>query len=136
MEFKLSDLYDVGHKPESSIAVSKKKYYPTLDLSEKNLKALKNLKFEEDVTIHAHGKITGKHQYNDEPANFTIELHKVGIKPGHNPRADWMSDSDYDAYERCLGDIGNKRGVNKYAVCSASIKKRKERVKREALKRL
>ena len=136
MAFKLSDLHDVGRKPESPIAVSNKKWYPTLDLSESKLKALKNLKFKQDVTIHAHGKITGKHQHNDEPANFTIELHKVGIKPGHNPRADWMNDDDYADYERCLGDIGNKKGVNKYAVCMDSIKKRKERIKREALKRL
>lgn len=135
MAFKESDLHDVGHKPESPKAMSEKKWYPTLDLSEKDLKSLKNLKFKQDVTIHAHGKITGKHQYNDEPANFTIELHDVGVKPGLNPKADWMSDSDYAAFERCLGDIGNKKGVNKYAVCMASIKKGK-RVKEKVSKRL
>jgi hypothetical protein len=135
MEFKLSDLYDVGHKAsEVASPASNKKWYPTIELSEKNLKSLKNLDFKQNVTIHAHGKITGKRQYNDDPANFTIELHKVGIKPGLNPRAKWMSDSDYDAFERCLGDFKGKG--NKYAVCLASIKERKGKVKKEALKRL
>jgi hypothetical protein len=89
----------------------------------------------QDVTIHAHGKITGKHQYNNEPANFTVELHDVGIKPGHNPRADFMSDRDYEAYESCLNDLKGKKGINKYAVCMASIKKGK-RVREKVSERL
>ena len=52
------------------------------------------------------------------------------------PRADWMSDRDYAAFERCLEDVGNKKDINKYAVCSASIKDRKERIKTKVSKRL
>lgn len=137
MTFKLSDLYDVGHKAsEATQPMSNKKWYPSIELSEKNLKSLKNLEFKQDVTIHAHGKITGKHQYNDDPANFTVELHKVGIKSGHNPRAEWMNDAEFKSYESCLRDLKGKKGINKYAVCSASIKKKKKRIKEEALKRL
>jgi hypothetical protein len=50
------------------------------------------------------------------------------------PRAEWMSDYDYKKFEECLKDFKGKG--NKYAICSASIKKRKESVKREALRRL
>ena len=135
MVFKLSDLHDVGHKPKSPVAESNKKWYPSIELSERDLKSLKNLEFKQDVTIHAHGKITGKHQYNDEPANFTVELHEVGIKPGLNPRARFMSDEDYKRYERCLNDLKNKKGINRYAVCMASIKRGK-RVREKVSKRL
>ena len=136
MTFKLSDLHDVGHKAsEIASPTSNKKWYPTIEIGEKELPTLKNLEFKQDVTIHAHGKITGKHQYNDDPANFTIELHDVGIKSGHNPRADFMSDRDYAAFERCLGDVGNKEGVNRYVVCMASIKKGK-RVRKKVSERL
>ena len=44
---------------------------------------------------------------------------------GNMPRAKWMSDSDYAAFERCLKHIKDK-GVNKYAVCMAAIRKRKK----------
>ena len=130
MPFKISDMHDVGRKPEKPITESNKKWYPSIDLSEKTLAALKKLKFKEDVTLHAHGKITGKHQYNDEPANFTIELHDIGIKAGHNPRAKWMSDAQFERYERCLDHLKNKKGINRYAVCAASIKKSEKNRKR------
>ena len=44
------------------------------------------------------------------------------------PRAKWMSDADYAAFERCLKKVDG--AVNKYAVCMSAIKKRRN--KREA----
>jgi hypothetical protein len=41
------------------------------------------------------------------------------------PRAKWMSDSDYAAFERCLKKVDG--AVNKYAVCMSAIKKRKRK---------
>jgi hypothetical protein len=54
------------------------------------------------------------------------------------PRAKWMSDSDFAAFERCLKDV--KTTGNKYAICMSSIKHRKKKRdakhSREALKRV
>jgi len=52
------------------------------------------------------------------------------------PRADWMSDRDYAAFERCLNHLENKKGINKYAVCNDSIKDRKKRIKEKVSARL
>jgi len=38
------------------------------------------------------------------------------------PRAKWMSNADYAAFERCLKKVDG--AVNKYAVCMAAVKKR------------
>lgn len=92
MSFKKSDMHDVGEPiSEVSVPTKRKKYYPVIDLTEKELPKLKDLDFDKDVTIHAHGKITGKNKRNDDPARFSIELHKVGIKPGHNPKREYVS---------------------------------------------
>lgn len=52
------------------------------------------------------------------------------------PRMSWMSDAEYEAYERCLEKLKNKPGINRYAVCMASIKEKHERLKKKALNRL
>lgn len=92
MSFKDSDMHDVGQKPEVSIPTKQReKWYPVIDLTEKELPKLKDLDFDKDVTIHAHGKITSKSKRNDDPTQFSIELHKVGIKPGHNPGKEYVS---------------------------------------------
>ena len=41
------------------------------------------------------------------------------------PRAEWMSDSDYKRFERCVKNFQGEG--NKYAICMSSIKKRKKR---------
>lgn len=92
MSFKNSDMHDVGQKSsEVSVPTKREKYYPTIDLTEKELPKLKDFDFNKDVTIHAHGKITSKSKRNDDPTRFSIELHKVGIKLGHNPGKEYVS---------------------------------------------
>lgn len=45
------------------------------------------------------------------------------------PRAAWMSDADYSAFERCVKDFSGSG--NKYAICMSAIRKRKrKRVKK------
>lgn len=41
------------------------------------------------------------------------------------PRAKWMTDADYSAFESCLKDYSG--GGNKYAICMSAIKKRKRK---------
>lgn len=138
-DFISKDMYDVGQK-ESSITPTVGKspktrvYYPNVHVDSKRLPPLKNFKFGDKVTIHAHGKITSMQQYNNEPKSFDIELMKIGIKEGHNPRAAWMTQSDYEKYEDCVNDFKGKG--NKFAVCMASIKERKKKIREEVSKRL
>lgn len=46
------------------------------------------------------------------------------------PRAEWMTDRDFEKFERCVEDLKRKQGdkkINIYAVCRAAIKKGKKR---------
>lgn len=109
MSFKKSDMHDVGEKPmDQPMTSGKRKWYPSIDLTEKELPKLKDLDFDKDVTIHAHAKITGKNKRNNDPARFTIELHKIGIKPGHNPGKEYVSRR---WVQNILGKIKKKRKV-------------------------
>ena len=51
------------------------------------------------------------------------------------PKAKWMSNYDYKKYEKCIQDLKNKKGINRYAVCMDSIK-HSRRVRERAIKRL
>lgn len=51
------------------------------------------------------------------------------------PKAKWMTATDYKKFEECLEDLSGKKGINRYAVCMASVKKGHEKRKR-VLKRL
>ena len=138
MSFKISDMKDVGKSSSGVLPkISRtKKWYPTITLDEKQLPDLKDYQFGDKITVHAHGEITGKSKYNDDPVAVTIETQKVAVKAGHNPKAHWMNDDDLKAYDRCLKDLESKKGINKYAVCMASIKKAKQERKEKVLKRL
>lgn len=92
MAFKISDMRDVGTSyKEPQVRPSKKKVYPNLHLNAKKLKELARMKFGQKVTVHAHGTVTGKQQYDDNPPEFSIELEKIGIKSGHNPVKEYIS---------------------------------------------
>ena len=46
------------------------------------------------------------------------------------PRAKWMSDAQFRSYERCLKHLEGKKGINRFAACTASIKKRRKKTKK------
>jgi hypothetical protein len=39
------------------------------------------------------------------------------------PRAKWMSDKQYRAFERCVAKLKPKKGKRAYPICMAAVKK-------------
>lgn len=106
MKFKNSDMHDVGETWGNEIVASKKeekkKHYPTIHLKADKVPSLSDIPFGTEVTVHAHGEITGVHQYNDEPKEMTIEIQEVGVKEGLNPAG----------FNKCVDDGGRVRTVS------------------------
>lgn len=120
--FKESDMQDAGQPFDQPRTSKKKKHYPSVSLSEKQIKKLKEFDYGDDITIHAHGEITAKSKYNDDPAELTIEMKKVGVKGGHNPyrgvpkRLTPKVDSCVEKLKR-----SGRKVKNVYAICIASV---------------
>lgn len=57
----------------------KRKYYPSVSISESVIPPIKNLKLDKNVRLVVDGKVTGINQHNNEPRQFTIEFRKVGF---------------------------------------------------------
>ena len=75
-------LYDVGHKSEEMAVPSKstksKKYYPSINLSDKELPCLKGVKVGDKLSLLMLCEITGTHKRNNDPTDYTIDIKKMG----------------------------------------------------------
>ena len=54
-------------------------YYPSIDITEKQMPGLKARKLNSNITLQVAGKIVGINKHNEEPMEFRIELQKGGI---------------------------------------------------------
>lgn len=50
---------------------------PRINLDDKNVKAMVGKKVGDRVSFVVSGKIKSMHQYENEPANFSVELSKI-----------------------------------------------------------
>lgn len=74
-------MIDVGKKPESmevSPVKKSEKYYPSIHLTDKALPCLQGCKVGEKLSLLMDCEITGTTKRNDDPAEFTLEVHKIG----------------------------------------------------------
>lgn len=75
-------IYDVGHKPEEMATPTKsekpKKYYPSINLSDKELPCLKGSKVGDKMSLLILCEITGTHKRNNDPIDYTLEIKKMG----------------------------------------------------------
>lgn len=74
-------MVDVGKKPESMEASPVKKsekYYPSMHLTDKALPCLKGCRVGDKISLLMDCEITGTTKRNDDPAEFTLEVHRVG----------------------------------------------------------
>jgi hypothetical protein len=78
----MAKMYDVGERPKHYEVPSKPKkeiWYPSLSLNTKQVPALKGADMNDNVTFVVQGKIKSLSAHNNNPINYCIDVHKVGI---------------------------------------------------------
>ena len=77
----MTKIYDVGHKSEPETTVSQpknKKFYPSINLSDKELPYLKGSKVGDKMSLLILCEITGTHKRDNNPIDYTLEIKKMG----------------------------------------------------------
>ena len=111
---------DIKEKPQKPTKISGG-YYPSISLTDEQIKELKELALKDKVTFHAHGIISSTSKYNNEPTRYTVELRQADVKPGYNPYPN-MPKSLWGKMERCVARVKRQKGSkNAYGICYDAI---------------
>ena len=82
MAIEMRDMKEVrGEQPKE---VSKP-YYPSVHLSTKQVPEAGKVDFDDNVTLHIHGKVDSISQNDKNKRSIGIAIHRLAIKQGHNP---------------------------------------------------
>lgn len=82
MPIEMRDMKEVrGEQPKE---VSKP-YYPSVSLSTKQVPEAEEVDFDDDVTLHIHGKVDSISQHDKDRRSIGIVIQRLAIKQGHNP---------------------------------------------------
>ncbi len=82
MAIEMHDMKEVHSEQPAEVS---KAHYPSVHLSTKQVPEVEKVGFDDNVTLHIHGKVDSINQIDKNKRSIGIAIHRLAIKQGHNP---------------------------------------------------